>query len=90
MSSLYDCVSLYGLNPPVYIDTKGPRVVQSQFTEKGNYTSERQACYPRKGESHPDMGEGLLSCIFTARQSGPGHTARTPGEPLILDSLSSP
>ena len=49
--------------------------------------SARQACHPRKEESHPDTGEGLLSCIFTAHQSGPCHIARTPGDPLIQDSL---
>ena len=83
------CLSLYGLNPPVYIDTEGARVVHSWFTEKGNYMSGRQACRPRNGESHPDTGESLLSCIFTAHQSGPNHIAQTP-EDLIQDSLSSP
>ena len=72
----------YGLNPPVYIDTGGG-VVQSRFTEKGNYTSGHQACYPRNGESYPDTGEGLLPCIFTAHQSGPYHIAQTPEDPLI-------
>ena len=65
---------LYGLTPPVYIDTGGARVVQSRFTEKGNRTSGCQTCHPRKGESHPDTGEGLLPCIFTAHQSVPYHT----------------
>ena len=90
MSSLYDCDCLYGLNPPVYIDTEGTRVVQSRFTEEGIYISERQACHPRKGESHPDTGKGLLSCIFIAHQSGPRHIDRTPEDPLIQDSLSRP
>ena len=56
MSSLYHYDRLYGLNPPVYIDTEGARVVQSWFTEKGIFISECQACLPRKGESHPDTG----------------------------------
>ena len=63
-------------------------VVQSRFTEKGNCTSERQACHPRKGESHPDTGKGLLPCIFTAHESGPCPIARTPEDPLVQDSLS--
>ena len=66
---------------------KGTRVVQSRFTEEGNYTSGRQACHPRKGESHPDTGEGLLSFIFTGHQSGSCHIGRLPEDPIIQDSL---
>ena len=75
---------LYGLNPSVYIDTEGARVVQSRFTEKGSFLSERQACHPRKGESHPDTGEGLQSRIFTAPSVRPmSHSpdARGPANP---------
>ena len=67
---------------------EGARVVQSRFTEKGIFISERQACLPRQGESHPDTGESLLYYIFTAHQSGPCHIAQMPRDPLILDSLS--
>ena len=63
-------------------------MVQSRFTEKGNYSSEHQTCHPRKGESHPDTGECLQSCIFMAHQSSPYYTARTPEDPIIQDSLS--
>src|SRR5215216_570576 len=66
-----------------------PRVVQSRFTEEGIYTSGRQSCHPRKGESHPDTGEGLLPCIFTAHQSGPYRIVRTPEDPIIQDSLNT-
>ena len=59
MSSLYDYDYLYGLNPPVYIDTEGARVVQSRFTEKGIFTSKHQACLPRQGDSHSDTGEAF-------------------------------
>ena len=90
MSSMYDYDCLYGLNPSIYIDTGGARVVQSRFTEKANSIYERQACHPRKGESHLDTGEGLQSCIFIAHQFGPCHIAQTPGDPLMQDSLSSP
>ena len=50
----------------------------------------RLACLLRKGESHPDTGEGPRSCIFMAHQSGPYHIARKPEDPLVQDSLSSP
>ena len=83
MSSLYDYDRLYRLNPPVYIDTGGARVVQSRFTEEGIFISERQACLPRKGESHLDTGGSLMSCIFMAHQSGPRHIGWTPEDPLI-------
>ena len=90
MSSMYDYDRLYGLNPPAYIDTEGPRVVQSRFTEEGIFIYECQACLPRKGESNLDTGGSLLSCIFMTHQPGPHHIARTPEDPLIQDSLSSP
>ena len=73
----------------LYGHGKGLGFVQSRFTEKGNYTSGRQACYPRKGESHVDTGEGLLPYIFTVHQSGPYEIAWTPEDPVILDCLSS-
>src|SRR3990170_369449 len=83
----YDC--LYGLNPPVYIDTGGDYGCTKSVTEKGIFISGCQACHPRQGESHPDMGESLLSCIFMAHQSGPHYVARTPEGPLIQDSLNN-
>src|SRR3989337_3498112 len=69
---------------------EGPRVIQSRFVEEGNYISGHESCHPRIGESYPDMGESLPLCIFTAHQSGPYQIARTPEDPLIQDSLSSP
>ena len=51
---------------------------------------DRQACLPRQGESHPDTGRVFGLCIYTSHQSGPYPTGRTPEDPLIQDSLSSP
>ena len=68
-SLLYDCMLSFGLNPPVYIDTGGARVTQSQLQRKESSYPNRQACLPRKGESHPDKGRSLLSCIFIVQQS---------------------
>src|SRR3954470_18322251 len=47
----------------------------------------RLACLPRQGQSHPDMGRSLQSCIFIVQESGEG-IVRLPEHPLIQDSLS--
>ena len=49
-----------------------------------------QACLPRQGESHPDMGAVFGLRIFTANQSGQWLAGRTLEDPLVQDSLSSP
>ena len=49
---------------------------------------DRQACLPRKGESHPDTGAVFGLRISTAHQSGPRLTGRTPEDPLVQDSLT--
>ena len=51
---------------------------------------DRQACLPRQSESYPYTGAVLGLCIFTADQSGPWLTGRTPEDPLVQDSLSEP
>ena len=48
----------------------------------------RHACLPRQGESHPDTGAVFGLRIFTAHQSGPWLTGRTPEDPLVQDSLT--
>ena len=55
--------------------------------KEGIYIFGRQAFLPRQGESHPDMGAVFGLRIFTAHQSGPWLTGRTPEDPLIQDSL---
>ena len=57
-------------NPPVYIDTGGARVTQG-WLQRRRYTYPYcLACLPRQGESHPDTGQSLQSCIFIVQQSG--------------------
>ena len=57
-------------------------------TKKGIYIFSRQACLLCQGESHLDMGRVFGLCIFTAHQSGPWLTGRTPEDPLVQDSLT--
>ena len=57
---------------------------------EGIYIFGRQACLPRQGESYPDAGAVFGLRIFAAHQSGPWLTGRTPEDPLVQDSLSSP
>ena len=82
-------ISPSGLSPLVYIDTKRIYGYTSSVTRKGIYIFGRQACLPRQGETHPDMGAVFGLRIFTAHQSGPWLTGRTPEDP-VQDSLSSP
>ena len=50
----------------------------------------RRACLPRQVVSNPDTGIVFGLRIFTAHQSGPWITGRTPEGPLVQDSLSGP
>ena len=59
-------------------------------TKKGIYIFGRQACLPRQGESRTDTDTVFGLHIFTTHQSGPWLTGRTPEDPLVQDSLSSP
>ena len=38
--------------------------------KEGDLHPNRQACLPRQGDSHPDTGQSILSCIFIVQQSG--------------------
>ena len=41
-----------------------------------------------KGESHPDTGRSLLSCVFIVQQFRPQYIVRLSGYPLIQESLT--
>ena len=83
-------ISPSGLSPPVYIGTGRIQGYTGSVTRKGIYIFGRQACLPRQGESHPNTGAVFGLRIFIAHQSDPWLTGRTPEDPLVQDSLSSP
>ena len=51
---------------------------------------DRQACLPRKGESHPDTGQSLESCIFPVQQSGQSIQSGCMDTPLSRTPSPSP
>ena len=81
-------ISPSGLSPPVYIDTRGVYGYIESVTEKGIFIVDHQACLPRQGESYPSTRTVFSLRVFTAHQSGPWITGRTPEDPLVQDSLN--
>ena len=49
--------------------------------KEGDLIPNRQGCLPSKGESHPDTGRSLESCIFTLEQSGQSIYSGCPDTP---------
>ena len=77
MTSLYDCDGLYGLNPPVYIDTKGAYVIQSQFTKEGNYISNVKLVIHAK--ESPIRRRGKAFYLVSSRPISPAHAISSDG-----------
>ena len=65
-------------------------VVQSRLQRKESSYPNAKLAFHAKESLIRTTGESLRSCIFTAHQSGPCQTGRTPEDPLVQESLSSP
>src|SRR3954464_15442858 len=74
---------IYIVQELIYHEIEGARVTQSQLQGRRSTYPYCQACLPRQGESHPDTGQSLQSCIFIVHSPTKGYSpaVRIPPNP---------